>query len=80
MKEVKVQTNIVASRNRKAKRLLQYSRLKIESSAELRLWQGDGEEGMYSKVAGGGERGFNELLDGSAEGWQFGQLRRQECP
>lgn len=40
MKEVEVQTNIVASRNRKAKRLLQYSRLKIESIAELSSGRG----------------------------------------
>jgi len=43
LKEVEVQTNIVASRNRKAKRLLQYSRLKkkvLLNSALAGGWRG----------------------------------------
>lgn len=50
LKEVEVQTNIVASRNRKAKRLLQYSRLKIESIAELSSGRGI-QRRMYLKVS-----------------------------
>lgn len=74
MKEVEVQTNIVASRNRKVKRLLQHSRLKIESIAGLRFWKGDGEGGIYLKVSGCRILGLNELLDVGVKGWSFWQL------
>lgn len=67
MQEVKTQFNIVASRNRKKKKLWQYSRQKIKSIAELRHRQKVRKECLFT-ILRVGLTGLNELSEVGTSG------------